>query len=91
MPGSTNGKEIKRKKSGLRLSIGGSKNDLKLPKEFLLEFWGQLSSEEGDMGWQQAVRGFLLLVQKKGTKTSPGANMREIPTLLQSEYLVWLD
>lgn len=94
---------VKRKKSGLRLSLslGSSKNgsgnnngpngssaggdpDAKLPKEFVLEFWGRVGAEDGDSGWQQGVRGLLLLVQKKGTKVG-NVNMREIPALLQSE------
>jgi hypothetical protein len=74
---------IKRKKSALSIRLG--KDDLKLPKEFVVEFWDRLSQEPGDSGWMQAVRGFLVLVQKRGTKTAAGANMRDIHTLLDSK------
>lgn len=78
---------IRRKKSALSLRLG-RKDELKLPKEFLAEFWGILARENGDIGWTQAVRTFLGMLQQKngtGTKTYAGANMREIPTLLASE------
>ncbi|KLT40639.1 hypothetical protein CC85DRAFT_303946 [Cutaneotrichosporon oleaginosum] len=70
---------MRRKRSVLSLRLG-RKDELKLPREFLAEFWGVLSAESGDMGWTQAVRTFLGML-KKGTKTAGGANMREIPTL----------
>ncbi|ODO07655.1 cytoplasmic protein [Cryptococcus wingfieldii CBS 7118] len=55
----------------------------KLPKEFLLEFWGILGGEEGDQGWKTAVGAFLGMI-KKGTKTPSGLNLREIPTILEA-------
>ncbi|KAL7418776.1 hypothetical protein Q5752_006459 [Cryptotrichosporon argae] len=67
--------------------LGGKDKDrdeCKLPKEFLIEFWGALAAEDGDVGWKQAVGGFLALVGKKGTKTNSGLNMREVPTLLET-------
>lgn len=62
-----------------------SKDELKLPREFLAEFWGVLVAERGDAAWQQGVKGFLALVQKKGYKTASGLSMREIPVLVDSE------
>ncbi|BEI83764.1 hypothetical protein CcaverHIS002_0403680 [Cutaneotrichosporon cavernicola] len=70
---------IRRKKSVLSLRLG-KKDELKLPREFLTEFWVVLSAEVGDIGWTLAVRTFLGML-KKGTKTATGANMREITTL----------
>lgn len=75
---------IRRKKSASALIF--RKDDLKLPREFLLEFWKRLAAEPGDSGWSQAVHGFLLLTRKLGTKTAAGANLREIPVLLESEF-----
>ena len=76
---------VRCKKSALRISLSGKKDELKLPKEFLGEFWGTLSAEDGDRSWTWAVNNLLGLVQKKGTKTASGLNMRDIPTLLESE------
>nr|XP_018258943.1 cytoplasmic protein [Kwoniella dejecticola CBS 10117]OBR81101.1 cytoplasmic protein [Kwoniella dejecticola CBS 10117] len=77
----------RRKSSGFGLSLGRNKSDdgqgVKLPKEFLLEFWGILANEEGDQGWKAAVVTFLGLI-KKGTKTPSGLNLREVPTLLEA-------
>ncbi|GMK58894.1 hypothetical protein CspeluHIS016_0603360 [Cutaneotrichosporon spelunceum] len=70
---------MRRKKSVLSLRLG-KKDELKLPREFLTEFWLVLSAEPGDIGWTLAVRTFLGMLTK-GTKTAAGANMREIPTL----------
>ncbi|ODN97020.1 hypothetical protein I350_07998 [Cryptococcus amylolentus CBS 6273] len=42
---------------------------VKLPKEFLREFWGILGGEEGDQGWKTTVKAFLGMI-KKGTKSS---------------------
>lgn len=69
-------------------ALGKHKNDadaVKLPKDFLLEFWGTLGAEEGDLGWESAVKGFASII-KKGSKTASGLNLREIPTLLEGEY-----
>ncbi|ADV25829.1 cytoplasmic protein [Cryptococcus gattii E566] len=71
--------------------LGKHKNDgdaVKLPKDFLLEFWGTLGAEEGDLGWESAVKGFTSII-KKGSKTASGLNLREIPTLLEvfSSYI----
>lgn len=55
---------------------------VKLPKEFVLEFWGILGAEEGDMGWKSAIKNFTGII-KKGSKTPSGLNLREIPTLLE--------
>lgn len=77
---------MRRKKSIGYLRLG-RKDELKLPREFIIEFWGILGAEEGDANWHQAVRGFLALVQKKGYKTSSGSSMREIPVLIESESL----
>lgn len=57
---------------------------VKLPKEFVLEFWGILGAEEGDMGWKSTVKNFTGII-KKGSKTPSGLNLREIPTLLEGE------
>ncbi|KIR25299.1 cytoplasmic protein [Cryptococcus deuterogattii 99/473] len=68
--------------------LGKHKNDgdaVKLPKDFLLEFWGTLGAEEGDLGWESTVKGFTSII-KKGSKTASGLNLREIPTLLEGEY-----
>ncbi|KAK8843517.1 hypothetical protein IAR55_007177 [Kwoniella newhampshirensis] len=76
----------RRKSSGFGLSMGKHKSDaesVKLPKEYLAEFWGTLASEEGDQGWKTAVGSFLSLI-KKGTKTPSGLNLREVPTLLEA-------
>ncbi|WWC91481.1 uncharacterized protein L201_006427 [Kwoniella dendrophila CBS 6074] len=77
----------RRKSSGFGLSLGRNKSDdgqsVKLPKEFLLEFWGILSNEEGDQFWKSTTTNFLGLV-KKGTKTPSGLNLREVPTLLEA-------
>lgn len=76
---------IKRKKSALSIRLGRHKDELKLPRELLLDFWTVLSVEGGDPAWQRAVNALLTMVQKKGTKTASGANLREIPTLVESE------
>nr|XP_019009601.1 cytoplasmic protein [Kwoniella pini CBS 10737]OCF48382.1 cytoplasmic protein [Kwoniella pini CBS 10737] len=77
----------RRKSSGFGLSLGRNKSDdgqsVKLPKEFLLEFWGILANEDGDSGWKTSVITFLGLT-KKGTKTPSGLNLREVPTLLEA-------
>ncbi|WRT68812.1 uncharacterized protein IL334_005792 [Kwoniella shivajii] len=75
----------RRKSSGFGLSLGRHKSEegVKLPKEFLLEFWGTLANEEGDHVWKSAVVSFLGLI-KKGTKTPSGLNLREVPTLLEA-------
>ncbi|WVQ81673.1 hypothetical protein IAT38_003798 [Cryptococcus sp. DSM 104549] len=78
--------QIRRKSSAW--TLGGKKDKsedsgVKLPKEFLLEFWGILGAEEGDQGWKTAVAAFLGMV-KKGTKTPSGLNLREVPTLLEA-------
>ncbi|OCF44431.1 cytoplasmic protein [Kwoniella heveanensis CBS 569] len=76
----------RRKSSGFGLSLGRNKSEdggVKLPKEFLLEFWGVLANEAGDEGWKSAVTSFLGLI-KKGTKTPSGLNLREVPTLLEA-------
>lgn len=75
---------MRRKKSALSPRLG-RKDELKLPREFLQEFWTILTHEQGDMGWTQAVLTFLGMLQKKGTKTSTGANMRDIQVLYTSE------
>ncbi|WWD20945.1 hypothetical protein CI109_105423 [Kwoniella shandongensis] len=70
----------RRKSSGFGLSMGKHKSDadvIKLPKEFLAEFWGTLASEDGDQGWKTAVSGFLSII-KKGTKT-PSAFTASVP------------
>ncbi|WVR09258.1 hypothetical protein IAU60_006323 [Kwoniella sp. DSM 27419] len=76
----------RRKSSGFGLSLGRNKSDdggVKLPKEFLIEFWGLLGAEDGDAGWKATTAGFLGMV-KKGTKTPSGLNLREVPTLLEA-------
>ncbi|WVW79162.1 hypothetical protein I302_101128 [Kwoniella bestiolae CBS 10118] len=77
----------RRKSSGFGLSLGRNKSDdgqsVKLPKEFLLEFWGILANEDGDAVWKSTTASFLGLI-KKGTKTPSGLNLREVPTLLEA-------
>ncbi|WVQ64082.1 uncharacterized protein L199_002241 [Kwoniella botswanensis] len=77
----------RRKSSGFGLSLGRNKSDdgqsVKLPKEFLLEFWGILANEDGDGIWKSTTANFLGLI-KKGTKTPSGLNLREVPTLLEA-------
>ena len=77
---------ILRRKSSV-WTLGKHKDNgdaVKLPKDFVLEFWGILSAEEGDMGWKSAVKNFTG-ISKKGSKTPSGLNLREIPTLLEGE------
>ena len=78
-----------RRKSSFGLNIGkrSDSDGIKLPKEFLLEFWGTLANEDGDAGWKIATAS-LLGMTKKGTKTASGMNLREIPILLEGEILV---
>lgn len=80
--------EPKRKSSfGLSLKKDKEVDHLKLPKEFLAEFWGTLANEQGDKGWHEGVSTFLGMI-KKGTKTGSGMNLREIPTLLEGWFWV---
>ncbi|TYJ51197.1 hypothetical protein B9479_008245, partial [Cryptococcus floricola] len=76
---------LRRKSSAWTLGKGHKTEGegVKLPKEFLLEFWGILGGEEGDQGWKTAVGAFLGMI-KKGTKTPSGLNLREIPTILEA-------
>ena len=75
---------ISRRKS-FGLAIKKPESDLvKLPKEFLIDFWNVLKVEQGDPGWDTAVNGFLGMI-KKGTKTGSGMNLREVPTLLDGQ------
>jgi hypothetical protein len=67
-----------------------SKSDaetVKLPKEFLAEFWGTLANEDGDSGWNSSVKIFLGQI-KKGTRTPSGLNLREVGTLLEGESAI---
>ena len=75
-----------RRKSSFGLGKKNKEDALKLPKEFLLEFWNTLAAEEGDADWSDAVAAFLGMI-KKGTKTPSGLNLREIPTLLDGESM----
>lgn len=77
-----------RRKSSFGLSLKSAKSDdVKLPREFLLDFWGALAEEEGARGWKAGVSSFLSMI-KKGTKTEAGMNLREIPTLLEGRLTV---
>jgi hypothetical protein len=72
-----------RRKSSFGISLKSNKlDDTKLPREFLLDFWGALANEDGDAGWKSGVISFLSMI-KKGTKTEAGMNLREISTLLE--------
>jgi hypothetical protein len=73
-----------RRKSSFGLGKKNKEEVLKLPKEFLMEFWNTLAAEEGDGDWSDTVATFLGMI-KKGTKTPSGLNLREIPTLLDGE------
>lgn len=74
-----------RRKSSFGISLKSNKSDdVKLPREFLLDFWGALANEDGDLGWKAGVTSFLSMI-KKGTKTEAGMNLREIPTLLEGK------
>jgi len=74
---------VNRRKSSFGLNK--KKDDvLKLPKEFLLEFWTTLGDATGDAAWKDAVGSFLGNI-RKGTKTPSGLNLREIPVLLECE------
>ncbi len=89
-PASTNGgvsPGVGKRKSSFGLNIGrkSEADGMKLPKEFLMEFWGTLANEDGDAGWKTATGSFLGMI-KKGTKTPSGMNLREIPTLLEGEF-----
>jgi hypothetical protein len=75
---------VPRRKSTFSLAPRKKDIELKLPKEFLAEFWGVLGDEQGEAGWSETVAIFLGDV-KKGTKTSTGLNLREIPVLLECE------
>ena len=59
-------------------------DELKLPKELLVEFWSVLEAEHGDQGWTAIVSAFLRQI-RKGTKTPSGMNLRHIPVLLDGE------
>jgi hypothetical protein len=78
-----------RRKSSFGISLKTNKSDdVKLPREFLLDFWGALANEDGDAGWKAGVVSFLSMI-KKGTKTEAGMNLREIPTLLEGKSQQW--
>jgi hypothetical protein len=82
-PDSPSSPHVIRRKSSFGISLKSNKSDdTKLPKEFLLEFWGALANEDGDAGWKAGVMSFLSMI-KKGTKTEAGMNLREISTLLE--------
>lgn len=70
---------------GLNLRNKDKEDNTKLPKEFLIEFWGTLDAEQGDEGWRMAVRDFLGGI-KKGSKTAGGSNLREVTSLLDGEF-----
>ncbi|EIW67151.1 hypothetical protein TREMEDRAFT_40715 [Tremella mesenterica DSM 1558] len=73
---------VRRKSFGISLKRSDP-DALKLPKEFLIDFWNTLSEEQGDTAWTNGVQTLLGLVTK-GSKTPSGMNLREIPTLLDA-------
>jgi hypothetical protein len=83
-PGTTPSPGMTKRKSSFGLNLKKDKDELKLPKEFLIEFWGVLASDAGDAPWKASVVNFLANI-KKGTKTQSGMNLREVPVLLQGK------
>lgn len=72
--------------NGSSASIGAGGAGAKLPKDFLPLFWDTLTAENGDSIWRMTVSGFMSTLPAKksaATKTTSGANLREIPVLLE--------
>lgn len=68
------------------VSGSGAAAGAKLPKDFLPMFWETLTAEHGDSVWRMTVTGFMSTLPSKkaaATKTMSGANLREIPVLLE--------
>ncbi|ORX38986.1 hypothetical protein BD324DRAFT_618118 [Kockovaella imperatae] len=78
------GPAMNRRKSsfGLSKKKKDDEDSLKLPKEFLVEFWNVLEAENGNQGWKITTAAFLK--QTKGTKTGSGMNLRYLPVLLDA-------
>lgn len=88
---------LRRDSSSSSATALGGKGDeavIKMPKEFLIEFWQILAQspapasmvgQDGEHSWNVARSGFLKGI-KKGSRNEGGGNLRDVGVLLESTF-----